>query len=72
MAELQASPENKEECSFIQERGREFGRGCYKSKVHWNKLGVGSVVAFHWLIYEGLSVAKLLPGKEKILLPAGV
>ena len=27
----------------------EAGRNCYKQKVHWRKLGLRSMVAFHWL-----------------------
>ena len=47
----------------------EVGRDCYKQKVHWRKLEVQSVVAFHWLSCDSLSLAELLPGKEKFFLP---
>ena len=43
--------------------------GCYKQRAHWRKLGVGSVVAFHWLSCDSLSLAGLLPGREKSFLP---
>ena len=48
---------------------REFGRGCYKRKVHWRKLGFWNMVGFHWLSWDSLWLAKLLPGEEKIFLP---
>ena len=32
---------------FYREEGA--GRGYYKQRVHWRKLGAQSVVAFHWL-----------------------
>lgn len=45
----------------------DVGRGPYKQRVHWRKLGIQSVVAFHWLSYDNLSLAGPLPGKEKNL-----
>ena len=45
------------------------GKNCCKQKAHWRKLGAGSVVSFHWLSYDSLSLAELLPGKEKIFAP---
>ena len=48
----------------------EVGRGFYKQNVHWKKLGVSSIVAFHWLSYDSLSLAELLPGNQKIFLPS--
>ena len=44
-------------------------RGCYKQKVHWRKLGVQSVVAFHWQSWNSLSLAGLLLGEEKFFFP---
>ena len=39
-------------------------RGCSKQSVRWRKLGVRSVVAFHWLNCDGLSLAGLLLGEN--------
>ena len=44
-------------------------RGCYKPQIHWRKLRVQSIVAFHWLSCDNLSLAEMLPSKEKIFLP---
>ena len=50
----------------------EVESGCYKQKVDWRKLGVRSIVAFHWQSCDGLLLAELLPGEEKAFLsPAG-
>ena len=49
-------------------RKEEVGRGHYKQKVHWSKLGAQSVVAFHWLSCDSLSLLGLLLG-EVINLP---
>ena len=59
---------------FREQRGKMGDEeGCYKQEVHWSKLGVGSVVAFHWLSCDSFLLAPLLPGREKIILPpAGV
>lgn len=46
-----------------------IGRDCDKQNVHWRKLGVRSIAAFHWLSGDCLSLAEVLPGKEKIFLP---
>lgn len=55
------------------ERKEGIGDGLLKQKVHWNKLRAGSVVAFHWLNWDCLSLAGPLLGEEKIFLsPAGV
>ena len=43
-------------------------RGCCKQRVYWSRLGIQSVVAFHWLSYGRLSLAELLLGKEEFLL----
>ena len=48
------------------------GRGSYKQKVHWSKLGVQGVVDFHWLNCDRVSLAELLLGKKKIFLPSGM
>ena len=53
---------------FYREGGVE--RGCYKQKVHWGKSRVPSIVTFYWLSGDTLSLAELLPGKEKIFLPS--
>lgn len=50
-------------------REGEVGRGCYKQKVYWRKLGFWSIAAFHWLSCDKLSLVKLLPVEEKIFLP---
>ena len=41
----------------------------YKQIVDWGNLEIQSVVAFHWLSCDSLSLATLLPGKEKALFP---
>ena len=41
------SREQKRGTFFYREEG--VGRGYYKPRVHWRKLGVQSVMAFHWL-----------------------
>ena len=38
--------------------------GFYKQKVHWSKLGVKSIVTFHWLSWDCLPLAGLLQGRE--------
>ena len=49
-------------------RGRmRVGKGYYKQKIHWYKLGAGSVMVFHWLSYDYLSLAGLLPGGRESL-----
>ena len=53
---------------FYREQGGVGKNGC-KQKAHWRKLGAGSVVSFHWLSYDSLSLAELLPGEEKIFVP---
>lgn len=62
LLELQAPPGNRGEEHFLR-RERGIGKGCYKQRAYWRKLGVWSVVAFHWLSGEGLSLAGLLLGK---------
>lgn len=65
--EPQASPETKgEECSFIEKGG--VGRSCYKRRVHWRKLAVQRVVAFHWQSCDSFSLAGLSLGEEKSFL----
>lgn len=47
-----ANPENKgDKPSFIEER--KSSKGFSKPRVNWRKLGVRSVVAFHWLSGRG-------------------
>ena len=46
----------------------EVGRGCYKQKGPWRKLGAWRTVPCHWLHCDSLSVATLLTSKE-ILFP---
>lgn len=43
---------------FVEERGQGGWKGCYQ-QVHWNKLGVPSVGASHWLSCDCLSLAVL-------------
>ena len=59
-----------------QKRGRFFDRGerrverrCYKQRTHQRKPQVWSIVAFHWLNCDSLSLAGQLLGEEKIFLP---
>lgn len=40
---------------------------CCNLKVYWNKLGVPSVVDFHWLSCENLSLSGLLLREEESL-----
>ena len=47
---------------------RATGRDCYKWKVHWRKWRAQGIVDFHWLRRDSLSLAELLPGKEKLFL----
>lgn len=64
------SREQKRGTLFYRGKGG-AGRGSYKQKVHWSKLGVWSAVAFHGQSCGSFSLPGLLPGKEKIfLLPA--
>ena len=64
------SDEAKERKLYFYRGDWESGRGCYKKEVHWKILGrVQSTVAFHWPSCDSLSLAELLPGKEKIFLP---
>ena len=37
---------------------------CSKQRVHWRTWELQSIVAFHWLSYESLSLAELLAGKR--------
>ena len=64
-----ASLENKE-VAFIEGRGS--WEGCCKLKVHWSRLGGGSVVASHWLHCDSLSLAELMPEPERLSSSAGV
>lgn len=49
------------------------GEGYYKQKVPWSKLTVHSIVGFHCLTCDSLSLAELLPGEEETLPPpAGI
>ena len=54
-----------------QRRGTYFSRreGAVIKRLCCRKLGVQSVIAFQWLRCESFSLAGLLPGKEKFLLP---
>lgn len=63
MSEPYLDPLNKgEECSFIEKKE---GIGShYKQRVHWSQLGVGSIMASHWLRCDCPSLAGLLPGEE--------
>ena len=41
-----------EPCELQVKQEREegdVGRGCYKQKAHWRKLGVQNIAVFHWL-----------------------
>ena len=69
MATICKSSRAKERELFYRGIG-EVKTGCYKQKVHWRKLGVRSMVAFHWLSCDSLSLAELLPGKENNFLPS--
>lgn len=53
-------------------RGNGGLRGDVVNRVHWRKMRVRSIVAFHWLNYNSLSLAEWLLGQETIPLPAGV
>ena len=53
---------------FIEEKGKLRGAVINK-KVHWRKLGIQSMVTFHQLSCDSLSLDELLPGKEKIFFP---
>ena len=59
----------KSRVPFFYKREGEFGGAVINKRVHWRKRGVPSVVAFHWLNCPSLSLAALLPGKEKFFLP---
>lgn len=48
MAKPQASLGNIGEILFFKAKRRKLG-GRYELKVHWNRLGVQRMVAFHWL-----------------------
>ena len=50
-------------------RGDGIGRGFYKWRAHWQKLGVSSVVASHWPSCDGLSLAGLLLREGKSFFP---
>ena len=62
-----------------QRRGGLFYRGkvgggedVLNKKFNGGKLGVGSVVTFHWLSCDSLSLGELLPGKrERLSFPLG-
>ena len=45
-----------------------MSRDCYKQKVHWRKLGVWSIVSFHWLNCDCLSLAEFSTGRGKYFL----
>ena len=68
MAKPLANPGNKEERHFYRGKGG-VGRGYYKQRVHWSKLGFWSVVAFHWLRWSNLS---LVGQGKNCFPPAGV
>ena len=53
-------------------KNRDVERGCYKQRVPWRELGFQSLVVFHWLSCDSLSLAGLLPDKEKNLPSTGV
>ena len=64
--EPQAKPRSKRRGLLLyEEGGGRSWRGCCKQKLHWSKLGVGSLVASHWLSFDWLSLAELLPGWRK-------
>ena len=54
--------------TFFYRREGGLGGAVITKRAHWRKLGVGSVVAFHWLSCGNLSMAGLLPGQEKFFL----
>lgn len=64
--ELQGNQENKREKEIVFYKG-DGGGGSYKQIVHWGKLEIQSVVAFHSLSGDTLSLATLLPDKKKVL-----
>lgn len=51
----------KESGSFFVEEGVSWDC-CYKQKAHWNKVGAGIMLAFHWLSCYCLLLAGLLLG----------
>ena len=54
--------------TFFYRGERGLGGAVITKRAHWRKLGVGSVVAFHWLSCGNLSMAGLLLGQEKFFL----
>ena len=53
---------------FYRGKGKLEG-AVYPQRVRWREVGVRSVVAFHWLDCDSLSLAGLSLGEEKIFLP---
>ena len=62
--EPHASPEQQGEEKLFHRGKEEVGRAIV-NKVHWRRLGLGSVVAFHCLSCDSLSLAELLAGQEE-------
>lgn len=54
--------------TFIEENGK-LGGDVIKKKILWRKLGIQITLVFHWPNCDCLSLAELLPDKEKIFLP---
>lgn len=67
MEKLQVSLKNKGKTQLLY-RGQ---GGCweagYKQKGPWSKLGIRSILAFHWESYDSLLLAELFPGEEENL-----
>ena len=66
-SEAMDKPGEQSKALFPEGRGGSQ-EGCYKQKAHWRKLGVGSIVASHWLSCVYLSLAGLLLSEETIFL----
>ena len=68
--ELLANPGKVRERKLFDRGEGGAGRGCYKQKSPLEETANAcSIVAFHWLSCDRLSLAELLPGKEKIFVP---
>lgn len=67
MAVMCQSPHNKERRTLLK-RGKGSWQG-YSKQSAVEKMRVQSIVAFHWLSCDNLSLAEMLPSKEKIFLP---
>lgn len=67
LQKLYVSPEKQRRGPAVLE-GKAVGKGYCKQSVHWRNLGVESVMAFHWLTCDNLSLAGLSPSKKKTFL----